>query len=425
MSARTWRWVAAVVVVAALGVVASTVGATPAPDPNLVAARAAAQRILSVTPLPPDAGAQSTDSSADGSLSQVFHARGAQQVVLTRYWTASGTPGSVSDYIYSNPPAGSRLYTQEGLGKPSPSAAGWQEERSFPGQTGRVTSELLQITTTAARGGGTAIRADAIVLWRPTWEQVPASAHAARVRLDGFAQRAITGSALTGLRALVNTEPVVAPGVYSCPAGLPGQAIGITFVDARGRTLAHVGYDSADGCGWLQVTVAGRRGPALLGGWELVPRVWSAGGLIRCTARQLSVSVGAPSFEGSQGDAQLTVHNLARTPCSLRGEPTISLQAPSGRRLPVALVRQRETANVASAPGRGMLAATLSWSPTHRRCALPAPASATVGLPGIAERLAVALTPSRHRLGPCTGRIETSPLLGVWQPASHDGRAGS
>jgi hypothetical protein len=128
------------------------------------------------------------------------------------------------------------------------------------------------------------------VLWRPTWEQIPASARAARVRLDGFAQRTVTGAALARLRALVNTSPVVAPGAHACPAGFPGQAIRVTFVDGRGRILAHIGADSTDGCVWLAGTVEARRGPALQNGWALASRLWAAGALTRCTASRVAVS---------------------------------------------------------------------------------------------------------------------------------------
>lgn len=429
MRARVMRWtvvaLAAVVALGAVGAGAAAVGAATTPDSNLVAARAAAQRILSVTPLPPGAVAQSADPSVGTSLSQVYLPRGPQQVVSSRYWTASGPPGTVSDYIYARPPAGSRFYSQQGIGKPSSSSSGWQEERSFPVQTGKLTSELLEITTAPTAGGGTAIRADAIVIWRPTWEQVPARTRAARVRLDGFAQRTVTGAALAGLRSLVNTASVVAPGAYSCPSGFPGQAIGVTFVDARGRPLAHVAFDSADGCGWMAMSVATQRGPALIGGYGLVPRLWSAGSLIRCTARQLSVSVGAPSLISSHGDAQLTVHNLARAPCSVRGEPTISLRAATGQRLPVGRARQGGTVTPATAPGHGIVAASLLWSARHRHCGLPSPASASVGLPGIAGRFDVALRPGRARLGPCSGRIEASPFFGVWPSRTRHARARS
>lgn len=418
-SAHRVRWVAAVsAAVAVLGVVASTAGAAAAPDANLVAARAAAQRILALTPLPAGAVAQSTDPSVGSSLSQVFDPRGPQQVINSQYWTVSGTPGTVSDYIYSHPPAGSRFYSQAGMGRPPPLSPGWQEERSFPAQPGRVTSELLQITTAPGNGGDTAIRADAIVLWRPTWEQISAGARAARVRLDGFAQRTVTGAALARLRALVNTAAVVAPGGYSCPSGSPGQAIGITFVDARGRWLAHLAYDSGDGCGWMAVTVGTQRGPALIGGYALLPRLWSARSLIRCVASQLAVSIGTPSLQPTQGEAQLTVHNLTHTPCSVKGGPTISLRAASGRRLPVGLAHQPAVPPVATATGHGMLAATLLWSHPRRHCSLPSPTSASVGLPGISRPFEVALTPSRARLGPCSGRLQASPLDGVWTPTS-------
>ena len=138
--------------------------------------------------------------------------------------------GDRQDYN-SQPPAGSRFSSQEGIGEPSSSSSGWQEERSFPGQTGKVTSELLEITTAPASGGGTAIRADAIVLWRPTWEQVPAA------RTPRGSGSTVSPSALSpGPRrrsALVNTAPVVAPGAYRS-VRRPRTGIGITFIDARG-----------------------------------------------------------------------------------------------------------------------------------------------------------------------------------------------
>lgn len=411
MSVRASRWVAAwVASVAGLWIVASTVGAAAPPDPNLVAAQAAATRILSLTPVPPGAAAQATDPSVGGSLSQVFHARGPQQIIRSQYWTMSGTPGTVSDYLFAHPPAGSRFDSEQGIGKPPPSVTGWQEERSFPGRPGRVTSELLEITTAPAGGGGTAIRADAMVIWRPTWEQIPASARAAHVKLDGFAQRTVTGAALARLRTLVNAEPVVAPGGYACPAGIAGQAIGVTFVDARGRALAHVASDSADGCRWLSFTAGAHRGPVLWGGWDLPPRLWAGGSLIHCTAAQLAVTVSSPSGSGTQGSATITVRNVARAPCTMRGAPSIELLTATGPRLPIGHTHVAGPASVSTAPGHGSLSAVVSWSARSRRCALPAPASAVIGVPGVRRRFDVTLTPSRRRLGPCTGRLAISPL---------------
>ena len=406
-----WNVVAVAVVAAAMGVAASTGGATAAPpDANLVAARAAAQRIVALTPLPPGAVAQPSDPSAGAALSQVYEAHGPQQVIRTRYWTVSGTPGSASDFIYAHPPAGSSLYAEAGPVPPSPTSSGWQEERSFPGTTGRVTSELLQITSAPARSGGTAIRADAIILWRPTWEQVPAGARAGRVRLDGFAQRTVTGAGLAPLRALVATSPVVAPGGYACPAGFPGQAVRVTFVDGHGRPLAHIGADSADGCVWLAVTVGARRGPALQNGWGLAPRLWAAGSLIRCTAAQLAVSVGAPSVYRSGATATITVRNVDRAPCSVKGFLTVKLLTANGRRLPVADRRMSGPPSVVTAAGRATLSATVTWPGHSGRCARPAPAVALVGVPGVRHRFAVTLKPSRQRLGPCAGPLGISPL---------------
>ena len=411
MRARLMRWTVAALVAGGVG--ASMVGAAGAPDANLVAARAASQRMLSLTPLPSGAVSAPADPSVHGSLSQVYEARGPQQVILTQYWTVSGTPGSVSDYIYRHPPAGSHFYSSAGLGLPPLSSSGWQEERSFPDEIGRVTSELLEITTAPARDGGTAVRADAIVLWRPTWERVPVAARGARVRLDGFAQRTVTGSALGRLRAFVNTQPVVAPGVYSCPSGFPGQAIGVTFVDGRGRPLAHIAYDSADGCGWLAMSAAGRRGPALWDGFDLPARLWSAGSLTRCVAPQLRVSVSALSIASAQGSATLMVSNRARTPCTVKGALTIRLVTSAGARLNLGRTPMSGPAALATAPGRGRLSAQLLWPASHRRCERPVPTSAVIGVPGLRYRFDVTLRPSRHRFGPCSGRLGVTPLVGT------------
>jgi hypothetical protein len=403
---RAQAWTVGALAVLAAG--APPAGAAGAPDANLVAARAAAQRILSATRLPPGAVAQATDPSVGGSLGQVYQPRGADEVIRSQYWVVSAAPDSVNAYIYRHPPAGSRFYS--GSGPPAPWATGWQEERSFRGQTGRLTSELLEITTASARGGATAIRADAIVLWRPTWEEIPASARAARVQLDGVAQRTVTGAGLARLRALVRTSPVVAPGPYACPAGRPGQAIRVTFVDAHGRPVAHIGADSADGCVWLAVTVGARRGPALQDGWGLAPRLWAVGSLIRCAAGQLAVSVGAPSVYPSQATATIRLRNVAGAPCSLKGFASIELLTATGRRLPVSVRRTEGPSSVVTAAGHGTLSAGVSWRARPLRCALPPPASAIVGVPGIRHRFAVTLASSRHRLGPCTGQVSVSPM---------------
>lgn len=409
MRDRLMAWTALALV--ALGLAALPAGgATTEPDANLVAAKAAAQRILSLTPLAPGAAPQSGDPSVDGSLRRVFLARGPQQVVRTRYWTVPGGLGGANAYIYDHPPAGSRLVFEQGAAGIAPPASAWQEGRSFPAVRGRVTSEMLEINTAPAANGTTAIRADAIVLWRPTWEQIPASARAARVRLDGYAQGTVTGTALARLRALVRTQPVVGPGAYACPAGFPGQAIAVTFMDARGRTLAHIASDSADGCRWLSVSVGARRGPSLLGGTELPARLWAAGALTRCTAGQLAVSVGRPSVYRSHATARITARNVAGPPCSLKGAPSLELMTAAGRRLPVSDRRGRMTWGVVSAPRDGTLSSDVSWLARSRPCALPAPTAARIGLPGVRPRDDVALPRSRHRFGPCAGWLSTSAL---------------
>jgi hypothetical protein len=123
------------------------------------------------------------------------------------------------------------------------------------------------------------------------------------------------------------------------------------------------------------------------------------------------VSVGAPSV-GSQASATIRLRNVKRTPCSLKGAPTVELLTATGRRLPVAHSRMAGPASVVTATGRRALSSDLLWRASRRRCALPPPATALIAVPGIARRFAVALTSSRHRLGPCSGRLEISALNG-------------
>jgi hypothetical protein len=65
---------------------------------------------------------------------------------------------------------------------------------------------------------------------------------------------------------------------------------------------------------------------------------------------------------------------------------------------------------VVTAAGHGTLSAGVSWRARPRRCTLPPPTSAIVGVPGIRHRFTVTLAPTRHRLGPCAGQVSISPL---------------
>jgi hypothetical protein len=356
--------------------------AVSAPDVNLVAARAAAEQILALTPLPPGATAQSTDQSTNEALTHVVPFRGGQLVDRHQYWTLSESPSSVSDYVWLYPPAGSQYSGLEIGGFPP---YFWSEIRTFPGATGRLSSEMLQVSVAAAPGGGTAVRADAEVIWRPSWEQIPASSRAAKVQLDGVAQRTVRGMGTARLRELVDADSVVGPGGYSCPAGVQGQVVTVTFVDARARPVARVTYNSADGCDFMGISVRGRRGPELWGGASLVQRLWSLGALARCTSGQLTVSVGRPSDAAGGDSATISVRNIARTPCTLKGYPSVELLSAAGRRLSSTDTGESSSAEVSTLPAGTKLVSALFWSPQPKRCSKASATSTVVRLPGIAH----------------------------------------
>jgi hypothetical protein len=385
--------------------VSASGSAVSAPDADLVAARAAAERILALTPIPLGAVKQTTDQSADGSLARTVPFVGGQLVDRHQYWTLSDSPSSVSAYVGAHPPSGSR-HSELETGMPP---YFWSEMVTFRDVTGRLTSEILQVSVAAGRGGGTAVRADAEVLWRPSWEQIPASTRAAAVKLDGVAQPVMTVADVARVRDLINADGVAGPGGYSCPAGRSGQDVTVTFLDGRERPVARVSSNSLDGCDFLAISVGGRRGPALWGGASLVQRLWSLGALVRCTAGQLTVSMSRVSDSPAGDSATISVHNRAQTPCSLQGYPSLELLSANGRRLPNAHTRERSPPGVATAPGHIGLSANVFW-PAQTRCPKPAAASVIVRIPGIPHPFPVPLRTSRTRFGPCDGQLTISPI---------------
>lgn len=398
----------ATLAVLALLAVAPAATAAGTPDANLVAARTAAARILALTPLPPGATVQSSDPSSAGSLSEPVGATGGQIVDVHQYWTLNESPNAVTAYVRAHPPAGSST-AGEVSGGTGPYY--WSETRQFAPVVGQLSDEQLTVAVAAAPGGEAAVRADAQVLWRPSWEEIPASSRAATVRLDGVAQRTVRGAGVRALRRLIDRQPVAGPGPFACPAGFPGQSVRVTFT-AGGQLLARAGYDSADGCGFIGITIGGRRAPALFDGQAMVQQLWSLGSLAHCAVKNVAVSISRPARTAGEGSATITVRNLTRSPCSLDGDPSLTLLSAGGQALPIRSARQASGVGVATAPAHGKLSAMLSW-PAPAHCARPLPATALVGLPGIAHRFRVAAARGATRLGPCRGRLSVGSLTMV------------
>ncbi len=64
------------------------------------------------------------------------------------------------------------------------------------------------------------------------------------------------------LRALINSLPLIPPGMFSCPAGF-GDDLGMTFRARSGGPALAVATDVLSGCPMVTLTIGGKSQPAL------------------------------------------------------------------------------------------------------------------------------------------------------------------
>jgi len=199
-------------------------------------------------------------------------------VTATSWWLAPGGPQQVLAWEKAHIPA---LYRYFGGG--STGFGVWNDVFSIPAVPDLFDTRELAVSTTAAGGGQTAIRVDALVDWvpvRPSGDTVPATARVAtlvetRTGFGGTPTRqstTVTGTAtvtnpaqLAALAAYLNGLAVNPPGaVWSCLT--PTGALTVTF-SARpgGRALAEASA-GLGGCAFLSYTMPGRPAIGLGGG---------------------------------------------------------------------------------------------------------------------------------------------------------------
>ena len=75
------------------------------------------------------------------------------------FWRVPGKPRDVARWLRKHPPA-----SAQGVGSGGPHP--WFLQFPFPDQPG-VNDHFLTITLAAAKGGGTAVRADGTAIWLP------------------------------------------------------------------------------------------------------------------------------------------------------------------------------------------------------------------------------------------------------------------
>jgi hypothetical protein len=275
--------VAVVVVALAAGVaVAAGVGGPTGRS----SARIAAQRVLAKLQLPSGAMRSQADPSASELATPVSRPGTPDLVDLHSFWRVPDDQFSVLEWIRDHPPAGSKLREQGTSGRNGSIDSQWVGF-SFVGFPTEWLSETLLVTVAAARGGGTAVRADAQVVWllkRAASERIPARARAVIASERTAFRRQGPWSVADVARvkravSVIDALPVVQPGWFSCP-GDNGPIATLTFTTAAsgGRRLATAIVDGG-GCEAVQLWINGHWERALQGGPRLLDQLSSALGI--------------------------------------------------------------------------------------------------------------------------------------------------
>ena len=149
---------------------------------------------------------------------------------------------------------------------------------------------VLEVTVTSIGGGLTGVLAESQSIWivpRPASERIPAATRV--VQISSAVPGAADGGAVTVTRhgqvgsivALLNRLPIVQPGVTGCPAQIDPKTITMTFsASSSGPALAVLQFNdyqpwraaNSNECAPVQLSVAGRRRPALDGG-DFIKRI--------------------------------------------------------------------------------------------------------------------------------------------------------
>ncbi len=288
MLLRTRAGVATSVVVGAVAAVAIADAGpllpvhTPGANANRRAARVDARRILTLARLPTGTTSVSVDPSPHAQLkSAALSTGGGELVDLHRFYTVPGSPGSVLSWFQSHPPADTSGLVEGGAAV----GPGYRVDAlAFSLRPNhRESTRSLVVSVTTARGGGTAVRVDAQVVWivpRPSAEAVPRGVRL--VVATGRSVDIVSGRVTTTgpvdvtaldkvarIVTLVNRLPVVQPGVFSCPLDT-GAGARLKFYDTQGGPVVAQADAGASGCGTVSFWLHGIAAPALSGGPGLI-----------------------------------------------------------------------------------------------------------------------------------------------------------
>lgn len=267
-------------------------GATPGPT-SRATAHALAARLLSETVLPPGAVPSMTDPS-QGSLPRPIwpsNTPATPDVIdLHGFWRVPGEPRSVTAWIHTHSPAGLHAFeAQYGPANVTDAVSyvGFFLPLKLPAidaAADDAPDAWLMVETTDAAGGGTAVRADAQVVWlkpRPATERIPAGVKQVTVTVRRSPQKSRSTLTLTTpaqIRAVigfVNQLPLLQPDVVACGHFPKEPKVDLTFWGSAGSEPLAAAVADDYGCDVVTFQIRGRAEPTLTGGITLAKQLES------------------------------------------------------------------------------------------------------------------------------------------------------
>jgi hypothetical protein len=407
----------------AAGVIAASAGtgSSGTAAQNKAAARAVVAFLMRTkVELPPGAVRVHADAGVGSWLSGPSGVPATPNVVdVHRYWRVPGDFRSVFAWISRHRPPGATT-SGSGRGATYGRLQMLFVQYEFPGVPGTISQESVAIAVSAARGGDTAVRADAWAVWvtpRPAWERVPAGIRSVAVfadRLDGrvFPVGAVTAPGqIASLIAYADSRPLLPPGARSCPIfSSTAVLFDLRFESTPGASPA--ARIVQDGCAGLSAWIGARRGPQLEEDSSLMDLLWRLGALPVCTAAQLRGSASPPTRYTRPPEVvtQLLIRNVSPAVCGLRGVARLTLLDPHRRPLRTRVTHSHLPASVAVLGPGGGVWMSLTSPPPHPGCAAPRAAFVNVTLPGVAQPIVIRVGSVRHPLAPCGGRLRVDPI---------------
>lgn len=241
---------------------------------NETKARADARRQLAALVLPAGASKVSADPSKGSVLARppIVQATSPKYWIDdAQYWRVPGDPSQVAAWMQSQTPAGA----DGSFGASSSSSRVYDFGWFFP-YSSEVVLNALDVEVAAARGGGSAVRADGVAAWvraHPQWDQVPSTARVMTVwrTRQGRHSGPITfrhPSDLNRVADFLNQAPVAPPEVEHCPKGYD-ESFTVVFQARRSGPRLALSKVDENACGFVSLSVGGRHGPPLVGAYQL------------------------------------------------------------------------------------------------------------------------------------------------------------